>query len=136
MYKSILVPIDLAHVERSQPMIEVARKLGVEGSSIILLHVVEEVPSWIANELPDGILEKSRISAGSELKAMANAAVIQAKVEIRSGHPHTTILNVADEAGVDLIIIASHKPGLQDYFLGSTAARVVRHARCSVLVVR
>lgn len=136
MYKSILVPIDLAHVERSQPMIEVARKLGVEGSSIMLLHVVEEVPSWIANELPDGILEKSRISAGSELKAMANAAVIQAKVEIRSGHPHTTILNVADEAGVDLIIIASHKPGLQDYFLGSTAARVVRHARCSVLVVR
>ena len=36
----------------------------------------------------------------------------------------------------DLIIIASHKPGFQDYFLGSTAAKVVRHAPCSVLVVR
>ena len=42
----------------------------------------------------------------------------------------------AEDDKVDLIIIASHKPGLQDYFLGSTAARVVRHASCSVLVVR
>ena len=32
--------------------------------------------------------------------------------------------------------IASHQPGLQDYFLGSTAAKVVRHATCSVLVMR
>jgi len=37
---------------------------------------------------------------------------------------------------VDLIIVGSHKPGLQDYLLGSTAARVVRHAMCSVLVGR
>jgi len=43
---------------------------------------------------------------------------------------------VAKEKDVDLIIIASHRPGLQDYFLGSTAAKVVRHATCSVLVVR
>jgi len=43
---------------------------------------------------------------------------------------------VAQEKGVDLIIIASHRPGLQDYFLGSTAAKVVRHAKCSVLVIR
>jgi nucleotide-binding universal stress UspA family protein len=136
MYKSILVPIDLANVEKSKPMIEVARKLGAEGSRIILLNVVEEVPSWIANELPAGILEKSSQSSRSELKAMANAAVIKVEVEIRSGHPYKTILTVADEMGTDLIIIASHKPGLQDYFLGSTAARVVRHAKCSVLVVR
>ncbi len=136
MYKSILVPIDLANAEKSQPMIEIARKLGGEGSQILLLNVVEEVPSWIANELPEGILEKSRQSARSELKAMVNASVIKAKVEVRSGHPYKTILNVAEEVGTDLIIIASHKPGLQDYFLGSTAAKVVRHASCSVLVTR
>jgi nucleotide-binding universal stress UspA family protein len=43
---------------------------------------------------------------------------------------------VAEEKGADLIIIASHRPGLKDYFLGSTAAKVVRHAKCSVLVIR
>jgi nucleotide-binding universal stress UspA family protein len=57
-------------------------------------------------------------------------------VEVRSGHSYKTILEVAEEKQVDLIIIASHRPGLQDYFLGSTAAKVVRHARCSVLVMR
>jgi len=55
---------------------------------------------------------------------------------IRSGHASNTILAVAKERGADLIIIASHRPGLQDYFLGSTASKVVRHANCSVLVVR
>jgi len=33
-------------------------------------------------------------------------------------------------------MIASHKPGMSDYFIGSTAARVVRHAQVSVLIDR
>ncbi len=37
---------------------------------------------------------------------------------------------------VDCIVIGSHKPGLSDYLLGSTAARVVRHAPCAVHVYR
>jgi len=58
------------------------------------------------------------------------------QVIVRTGHSYNTILEVAKEKNADLIIIASHRPGLQDYFLGSTAAKVVRHANCSVLVVR
>ncbi|MEP4424264.1 MAG: universal stress protein, partial [Nitratireductor sp.] len=46
------------------------------------------------------------------------------------------ILAVAKEKQADVIVIASHKPGLQDYLIGSTAARVVRHAACSVHVMR
>ena len=42
----------------------------------------------------------------------------------------------AEEKKAELIIVASHQPGLQKYFLGSTAAKVVRHATCSVIVVR
>ena len=40
------------------------------------------------------------------------------------------------ETDTDCVVIASHRPGLQDYLLGSTAARVVRHAACSVHVLR
>ncbi|MBT8474881.1 MAG: universal stress protein, partial [Alphaproteobacteria bacterium] len=47
-----------------------------------------------------------------------------------------TITEYADSHGCDCIIIMSHQPGLQDYFLGSTAARVVRHAHCAVHVMR
>ena len=47
-----------------------------------------------------------------------------------------TMINVAKEIKADLIVMASHRPELRDYLLGPNAARVVRHADCSVLVVR
>ncbi len=46
------------------------------------------------------------------------------------------ILKAAAESDCDLIVVASHRPALKDYLLGPNAARVVRHANCSVLVVR
>jgi nucleotide-binding universal stress UspA family protein len=101
-----------------------------------LLNVVEEIPNWAAVELPAGLLEKSRESSQSELEAIATATGMKMEVEVRTGHSYNTILEVAEEKNADLIIIASHRPGLRDYFLGSTAAKVVRHANCSVLVVR
>jgi nucleotide-binding universal stress UspA family protein len=70
------------------------------------------------------------------MQAIVKSTGIEMEVDIRIGHPSRTILEVAEEKAADLIIIASHQPGLQDYFLGSTAAKVVRHAKCSVLVVR
>ena len=69
-----------------------------------------------------------------ELGALADEAGTDS--EVLSGHTPLKILEYATEIGADLIIIASHRPGLQDYFLGSTAARVVRHAECAVLVDR
>jgi universal stress protein F len=59
-----------------------------------------------------------------------------AEVVVREGHPSTEILQFATEIGADMIVIDSHDLGLAGYFLGSVAARVVRHAHCSVLVAR
>jgi len=50
--------------------------------------------------------------------------------------PSSEILRVAEEAGADLIVVGSHRPAMKDYLLGTNASRVVRHARCSVLVAR
>jgi nucleotide-binding universal stress UspA family protein len=136
MYKTILVPIDIAHMENGKSMIELAKNYGDEDTRIILLNVIEEVPNWIAAQLPTGIMESSRKSTQAEMQGIAGDDSDNIHVEIRSGHASRTILETAEKEGVDLIVIASHKPGLQDYFLGSTAAKVVRHAHCSVLVVR
>ena len=136
MYKTILVPIDMAHIEKGKAIIDIAMVQGDKDTQTILLNVVEELPAWVASQLPGGILDESRRSTLEELNAIANTANIKADVEVRAGHPYKTILEVADKKGAELIIIASHQPGLEDYFLGSTAAKVVRHARCSVLVVR
>jgi len=43
---------------------------------------------------------------------------------------------VAEEIGADEIIMAAHRPSLKDYLIGPNTDRVVRHARCSVQVVR
>ena len=136
MYSTILVPIDMAHVAEGKANIDLAAQHAAAGAKIILLNVVEDIPNWAAIELPAGLIDQSMESAQNELKAIATAAGLKMEVEVRTGHSYNTILEVAKEKNADMIIIASHRPGLQDYFLGSTAAKVVRHATCSVLVVR
>ena len=136
MYKTILVPIDMAHIAEGKAILDVAAKQADPGAKIILLNVIEEIPTWAAAEIPSDIIERSRENVRSEIEGIAKASGMKMDTEIRSGHASNTILEVANERGADLIIIASHRPGLQDYFLGSTASKVVRHAKCSVLVVR
>ena len=135
MYKSILIPVDLANVTKVSSLIDHASEHS-GNSKIILLNVVEDIPSWAAVELPRGILDKSVQSSTEQLESLVASAGIEVEIEVRVGHPYKTILEVADEKEADLIIVASHQPDLQNYLIGSTAAKVVRHATCSVLVVR
>ncbi len=136
MFKTILVPVDIGHTNESSNVINIAAANGTVDAQIILLNVVEDIPNWVAVEMPDGFQKKSFELAQQELSKIANASDVKTKIDIRVGHPYQTILEVAKETDAELIIIASHQPGLQDYLLGSTAAKVVRHAGCSVLVVR
>ena len=136
MYKSILIPVDLANVAKVNSLVDHASVYNSSTSKIILLNVVEDIPSWAAVELPRGILDKSVQSSLEKLKALAASSSTEVEVEVRVGHPYKTILEVAEEKSAELIIVASHQPELHNYFLGSTAAKVVRHATCSVLVVR
>jgi nucleotide-binding universal stress UspA family protein len=55
---------------------------------------------------------------------------------IVKGHSGRTIVDTATSIKADCIVLGSHKPGLIDYLLGSTAARVVQHAPCAVHVAR
>jgi universal stress protein F len=134
MYKNILVPIDLSHPEQGRKILDLARTLGGPDARLVALFVAGEVPGYVAAELPEHLLQENRAKAAVELKALADT--VGAETEVRSGHASTGILEEAEKVGSDLIVVASHRPGLQDYFLGSTAARVVRHSNCAVLVDR
>lgn len=138
MYKNIIVAVDLAHGEAGKALLERAGKLVDAGGTIRILHVLEDVPSYIAAELPRDLSDRRAAEAKVELKLLAERASGGAKVEIETRHGAAAgqILETADDTAADLIMIASHRPGLSDYFIGSTAARVVRHAQCSVLIVR
>ena len=136
MFKTILVPIEIGNASDATNTINIAAANGNEDTRIILLNVVEEIPEWAAVELPPGLKEKSFKTSQQELSNIASAASVKTEMEVRVGHPYHTIIEVAEEKGAELIVITSHQPGLRDYLLGSTAAKVVRHAHCSVLVLR
>jgi len=134
MYKTILIPVAFGHEE--ERAVAVARKLLTTGGKIVLLNVVEEIPAYISPYLPAGTLEKNVTDALADLKDMAAKAGADCSATVAVGHPGQEILEQARKHDAECIVIASHKPGLEDYFLGSTAARIVRHAQCCVHVMR
>ncbi len=135
MYANILVPIAFDHDHKAGVALKIAQTLADEGARITALHVMEEIPTYIAQYLPEGQLERNRADMEARLKKeIAGMEGVEAKVII--GHPGHSIVEYARDNGVDCIVVASHRPGVQDYFLGSTAARVVRHASCAVHVSR
>jgi nucleotide-binding universal stress UspA family protein len=139
MYKNILAPVDLAHPDVAVRTVATALKVaGSDDCKLTLLNVVPELPGFVAAELPAGIAEKTEAAAESSLKKIAKDAGVEgrSKLMVKHGRPHNQILQVAGEIGADLIVIASHQPGIEDYLLGSVAGKVVRHAKCSVLVER
>jgi universal stress protein F len=135
MYNKILVPVALEHKADIGKAMKVANKLLAEGGEITMLTVIETVPLYVSQQLPVAIIEDNKAEAKAHLDAEA-AGAKNVKTAVIKGHAATTILEYADEKGMECIVLASHRPGLQDYFLGSTAARVVRHAQMSVHVVR
>ncbi len=135
MYDNILVPIAFDHDRDTAEALDVARALAGQGARITALHVMEEVPSYVAQYLPEGQLAQNRAELEQRL-AQGVAGAEDVKRVVIAGHPGHSIVEYARENGVDCIVIASHRPGIQDWFLGSTAARVVRHAHCSVHVSR
>jgi universal stress protein F len=135
MYHHILVPLAFEGQNDGSASLDVARLLSAPNARITLLHAMEEVPAYAISYLPDDYFDHVRGGVQTEMAAKA-ASLPNATAEIVTGHPATVILEYAEAHGVDCIIIASHRPGLQDWFLGSTASRVVRHAKCGVHVLR
>lgn len=139
MIKTILVPIDIARIEAGVGALELAGDLAkLHESKFILLNVLESLPTYVAAEIPAGLYKTHLSNATDRLNEIVRDQGLPdtTEVVVREGHPSIEILEFAKDTGVDLIVIASHDPGLVDYLLGSVAARVVRHAHCSVLVAR
>lgn len=136
MYKNILVAIDPSHGPDQEAALHMATQLADDSmSQITALTVLEPIPASVVAEVPEDISTRAADLALADLR---NIVGVQSEVKtvLRHGKAGPTIVAYAAEHGIDCIVIASHKPGLSDYFLGSTAARVVRHAPCSVLVMR
>jgi len=134
MYNKILLPLalDQGHGQRAM---ELARRLRAEGGKIIAVHVIDQVPSFANYYVPPGKQEEIHEAARKAIAERIGGEK-DAEAVVLTGHPGRTITDYAEEVGADCIIVGSHKPGMTDFFLGSTAARIVRYSPCSVHVLR
>lgn len=135
MYHNILVPISFDSERDVDTPLKLAKLLGTPETRITLLHVVEKIPGYAISYMPQGYMAEARLAIQAELDRLAET-VPGAIGQVVEGHSGRTILDWAETNKPDLIVIASHRPGMQDLLLGSTASRVVRHAACAVHVVR
>lgn len=134
MYKNIIVPMALDH-GIGEHSVEIARKLLADGGTITALHVHEAPQGTVGAYVDDGVIQGAFDRAKTRLDERV-AAMPGVTAMIVKGHSGRTIIDTAKELQADCIVMGSHKPGLIDYFLGSTAARVVQHAHCAVHVAR
>jgi nucleotide-binding universal stress UspA family protein len=138
MYRSILVPVDLDEPSSWSKALPTAISLARNDSARLTIGTV--IPTfraateaqWFAAAWRE-LVEEARC----RLRDLAIAHELQdAELRIDEGSIYRGILRLAEQAGADLIVLASHRPAMKDYLLGANAAHVVRHAPCSVLVVR
>lgn len=139
MTQSILLPIDLSTPASWENALPRALDLTQGGA----LHVITVIPNFgmplVGNYFDDGFVERALHEVGAELTAWVNANV----PDEQEVHPHVThgriydeIIRAAERLGVETIVMGAPKADLTEYLLGPNAARVVRHARQSVFVVR
>ena len=135
MHKHILIPVALDHEGFASRKIDMARHVLADGGRITLLTVLEDVPGFVSEFV--SVKEPNHIQARirAKLDAIAGGAG-DISTDVVTGKAGVRIADYAQKNDVDLIIVGSHSPNAQDYFLGSTAARVARRAPCSVFILR
>jgi universal stress protein F len=140
MFRTILVPVDVSDLGTAEPAIDKAVELAqVSGGAIRLIHVRSIVPVTFMEFVPPQFDAEQQSQAEASLTAVAERVPLskeRVSTTVTMGSVYHDVLAEADRIKADLIVVGSHRPTMATYLLGSNAATIVRHARCSVLVVR
>jgi len=138
---TILVPVDFSagSLEALDFAVSLARRVA---ASIVLLHALD--PIYSPGRFDSPRLRPLRAQALKDAKqqlAMLAKRRVQPHVPVRhqvlNGVAYSVIVEAASKARADLIVMGSEgRTGMNRFLVGSVAEKVIRHARCPVLVVR
>lgn len=114
-------------------------------ATLHVVHVVKDLGAAAPIDAP--ALEYDRLQADLERKAedqlhvaiagTGTSAVDLKALVLKGLSPAAAILAYAHATSIDLILLGTHgRGGIGEFFLGSTAQKLVRSARCPVLTVR
>ena len=144
--KNILVPTDFSEYADAalKKAVDIAQQYR---GKIYLLHVIDEqirqcaVDYCIGPEVVER-LEMESVKASNEklqkeVAAVTDARQLEIVFDVQKGNPAEVILAEQQAKGIDLIVIASHgKTGLIKHLIGSVADKVVKGAKCPVIVIK
>ncbi len=145
--KRLLVPTDFSAYSDNalRHAIDIARQYGAE---VFLLHVIDESIQQCTYEycLTDDVMkqieQESKIRSAEKLReeierVEKNNADVAIEAIIKHGIPYEEILREQEDKKIDLIVIASHgRTGIKRVLIGSVAERVIRAAKCPVMLLR
>jgi nucleotide-binding universal stress UspA family protein len=141
--KLIMSPIDFS--EHSDGALQTAAALAsCYGSELCLVHVVPAIPKlpsastfFHEREYEDELHRQAQIRLDEIVQAIAKRGLKVKAVVGTANDISTELLRIAEDNGVDLIVIATHgMTGWHKLAFGSVAEKVVRLATCPVLVLR
>jgi universal stress protein A len=141
--RKILVPTDFS--EDSDLAFRTALSIaGKYQARIFLLHVIgkQSLADYCLDQsIVDRVLNESVVFSNEKLQEVIDRNQRNGDVKvipnIRKGQPYEEILKEASERKIDLILIATHgKTGLQKYLIGSVTEKVMKEAKCPVLLIR
>jgi nucleotide-binding universal stress UspA family protein len=140
MFHKILMAVDLAEsAPTPKGLTEAVELASASGGLIRLVNIQPLLPATFMEYVPadfDAEQEKRASAALADIVAVVQLPKERVSGVVRVGGIYHEILAEAAEWGADLIVVGSHRPVVSDYLLGSNAKTIVRHAVCSVLVVR
>ena len=140
MFNDVLCAVDLGDEHSWKKALPKAIEMRGNSGNLHLLTVVPEFGlSMISQYFPDNFEQTTLTAARDALRTFIDKNVpkdVPSRAIVAQGRAYEQTLRVAGEIGSDAIVMAAGNPDLAQYLLGPNAARVVRHANCSVLVVR
>lgn len=138
MFSEIFVPVDIGQTEQARLAIRAAKLNLAPGGHIILMHVLEPLPTYVAAQLEAEVVDSAAKQAEQVLETLklSEAMADDTRILVEVGRTYQTIVSHINDANEQAIVMSAHSPQFSDIFLGSVAGQVVRHARCSVFVLR
>lgn len=141
MYKSIVVPVDINDDSSWTKVLPEAFELAnAYSAELYIMNVIPDYGiSMLQEYFPKGWIEdlitKSEDALGKIVKDYAKEGV-KYTISVGRGAVYQAILDLSEATQADLIMLSSNSLKSVEYLLGPNAAKVVRHAKISVLVVR
>lgn len=137
----IVVAVDLEHKSADRAVVREAILLArTHGAGVEMVYVIPDPQnSFVQNYIPVEMQKRVQTDAEAELAAFAGEfdwqGIPHNDIVLR-GVVYDALVEHCATADVRFIVIGASRPGRPHFFIGPNAARVARHAHCSVLVVR